>query len=101
MGAWLGSCGVVGAGMEELTSGPRRVNRQLEQLNPAMGAEQMQFGIDTLKRDRFVEAEGTDDSRLGHFTAERRNAIYGQLVGSKAIAKPIGPVSACMTKYAP
>jgi hypothetical protein len=76
-------------------------NRQLEQLNPAMSAEQMQFSIDTLKRDHFVEGDGTEDSHLGHFTVERWNAIYGQLAGLKVIAQPIDPASAYTTKYAP
>jgi NitT/TauT family transport system substrate-binding protein len=88
-------------GWKNYLADPAMVDRQLEQLNPAMSAEQMQFSIGTLKRDRFVEGDGTEDSHLGHFTAERWNAIYAQLTGLKVIAQPIDPASAYTTKYAP
>jgi NitT/TauT family transport system substrate-binding protein len=88
-------------GWKNYLADPGMVDRQLEQLNPAMSAEQMQFSIGTLKRDRFVEGDGTEDSHLGHFTAERWNAIYAQLTGLKVIAQPIDPASAYTTKYAP
>jgi NitT/TauT family transport system substrate-binding protein len=88
-------------GWKDYLENPAMVDGELARLNPAMSIEQMRFSIDTLKRDHFVEGDGTGDSHLGHFTQERWNTIYGQLGDLKVIAQPIDPASAYTMKFAP
>jgi NitT/TauT family transport system substrate-binding protein len=88
-------------GWKNYLADPEMVDEQLARLNPAMSREQMQFSIETLKRDRFIEGEGNADSHLGHFMAGRWNTTYDQLAALKVIAQPIDPSSAYTLKFAP
>jgi NitT/TauT family transport system substrate-binding protein len=80
---------------------PTMVDHDLAKLNPAMSPEQMQFSIDTLKRDRFIAGDGTADSHLGHFTAARWNRTYQQLLDLKVIAHPFDPSTAYSLRFDP
>ena len=80
---------------------PTLVDAELSRLNPAMSAGQMRFSVETLKRDHFIDGMGTGDSHLGHFTAERWNALYQQLVALKVTDQPIDPASAYSLRFAP
>jgi NitT/TauT family transport system substrate-binding protein len=88
-------------GWTNYLANPGMVDGELTKLNPAMSPEQMQFSIDTLKQDRFIAGDGTPDSHLGHFTAERWSTIYGQLAALKVIAQPIDPATAYTLQFAP
>jgi NitT/TauT family transport system substrate-binding protein len=80
---------------------PAMVDAELARLNPAMSPAQMKFSIETLKRDHFIDGDGTKVSYLGHFTAERWNTIYQQLAGLKVIAQPIDPSIAYSMQFDP
>jgi len=80
---------------------PALVDREISRLNPAMSPEQMQFGIDTLKSGHFIDGDGSGDSHLGHFTAERWNTNYRQLLDLKVITRPIDPATAYTLRFNP
>ena len=80
---------------------PALVDHEISRLNPAMNPEQMQYSIDTLKSGHFIDGDGTPDSHLGHFTAERWNTIYQQLLDLKVVARPIDPATAYTTRFDP
>ena len=88
-------------GWHDYLADPEQVDRELSRLNPAMSPEQMRFSIDTLKAGHFIDGDGTPDSHLGHFTAERWNTIYRQLVDLKVVARPIDPATAYTTRFNP
>jgi NitT/TauT family transport system substrate-binding protein len=88
-------------GWREYLQDPAQVDREIARLNPAMSPEQMQFSIDTLKSGHFIDGDGSADSHLGHFTAERWKSTYQQLLDLKVIAYPIDPASAFTLRFAP
>ena len=88
-------------GWKNYLADPSMVDAELEKLNPAMSPEQVKYSIATLKAGHFVEGSGTPESHLGHFSAERWNQTYRQLVDLKVIEHPIDPSSAYTTRFAP
>lgn len=78
-----------------------QVDAELSKLNPAMNAYQMQFSVDTLKSGHFIDGLGTPESHLGHFTPERWNAIYQQLLALGVTAHPIDPATAYTLRFNP
>jgi NitT/TauT family transport system substrate-binding protein len=88
-------------GWRDYVNDPSQANREISRLNPAMSPEQMQFSIDTLKAGHFIDGDGSSDSHLGHFTAERWNTIYRQLLDLKVIAQPIDPATAYTARFNP
>jgi NitT/TauT family transport system substrate-binding protein len=80
---------------------PAQVDGEIARLNPAMSPEQMQFSIDTLKAGHFIDGDGSADSHLGHFTAERWRNTYQQLADLNVIQHPIDPGSAYTLRFAP
>jgi hypothetical protein len=61
----------------------------------------MQFSIDTLKAGHFIDGDGTPDSHLGHFTADRWTTTYRQLLDLKVIDHPIDPTTAYTLRFNP
>jgi NitT/TauT family transport system substrate-binding protein len=88
-------------GWRDYLQDPAQVDREIARLNPAMSPEQMQFSIETLKSGNFIDGDGSADSHLGHFTAERWKTTYQQLLDLKVIARPIDPASAFTLRFAP
>ena len=88
-------------GWQNYLADPGAVNAELLKLNPAMSAEQTKFSIETLKAGHFVDGAGTSESHLGHFTAERWNTIYRQLVDLKVLEKPLDVSAVYTTRFAP
>jgi NitT/TauT family transport system substrate-binding protein len=88
-------------GWRDYLQDPAQVDREIARLNPAMSPEQMQFSIETLKSGNFIDGDGSADSHLGHFTAERWMTTYQQLLDLKVIARPIDPASAFTLRFAP
>jgi NitT/TauT family transport system substrate-binding protein len=88
-------------GWRDYLRDPALVNAEITRLNPAMSPGQMRYTVDTLKSQHFIEGEGTADSHLGHFTAERWATNYRQLFDLKMIAHPIDPASAYTLQFAP
>lgn len=88
-------------GWKNYLADPTMVDAEIARLNPAMSQDQMRFSIQTLKDQHFIDGQGTPDSHLGHFTAERWNTIYQQLVSLKVTAQPINPASAYTLRFAP
>ena len=80
---------------------PSMVDTEIAHLNPAMSPDQMQFSIQTLKDQHFIDGAGTPDSHLGHFTAERWTSLYQQLVDLRVTANPIDPAIAYTLHFAP
>jgi NitT/TauT family transport system substrate-binding protein len=80
---------------------PAMVDAEIARLNPAMSREQMEFSIQTLKDQHFIDGPGTTDSHLGHFTAERWNSLYQQLVSLKVTVHPIDAATAYTLQFAP
>ena len=88
-------------GWHDYLQNPDEVDAQLSKLNPAMSAEQMKFSVDTLRSGHFIDGEGTPDSHLGHFTPERWDKTYQQLLSLGVIAHPIDPTTAYTTRFIP
>ena len=88
-------------GWRDYLRDPAQVNAELARLNPALSPDQMRFTVQTLKDQHFVEGDGTPESHLGHFTAQRWSAIYEQLLDLKVLAHPIDPASAYTLRFAP
>ncbi len=88
-------------GWKNYLDDPAMVDAELGKLNPAMSTDQMQFSVQTLKDQHFIDGLGTPDSHLGHFTAERWNNLYQQLVSLKVTAQPIDPATAYTLQFAP
>jgi NitT/TauT family transport system substrate-binding protein len=88
-------------GWQDYLADPSRVDAQLSQLNPAMSTAQMQFSVDTLKSGHFIDGDGTPDSHLGHFTAQRWTANYQQLVDLHVTPNPIDPAAAYTLQFNP
>lgn len=88
-------------GWRDYLANPAAVNAELLRLNPALSPGQMQFTVDTLKNGRFVLGDGTSDSHLGHFTAERWDVTYRQLRDLGVITRPIDPTTAFTLRFAP
>ena len=88
-------------GWKNYLADPAMVDTQLSRLNPNMNPEQMQFSIDTLRRNHFIEGPGTPESHLGHFTAERWSTTYKQLVDLKVTSAPIDPATAYTLQFNP
>jgi NitT/TauT family transport system substrate-binding protein len=74
-------------------------NTEISKLNPAMSHDQMQFSTQTLKNQDFIT--GPDPSQLGHFTPDRWNTMYQQLLDLKVITNPIDPKTAYTTQFLP
>ncbi len=88
-------------GWHDYLQDPSQVNAELARLNPAMSAEQMAFSVATLKSGHFIDGQGTAESHLGHFTSDRWNATYQQLLGLGVIKQQIDPSSAYTTQLVP
>jgi NitT/TauT family transport system substrate-binding protein len=88
-------------GWHEYLADPSKVNAELTRLNPAMNPDQTKFSIDTLKAGHFVDGTGTPDSHLGHFTEQRWNMLYHQLLDLKVLDKPFDPATVYTTRFAP
>jgi NitT/TauT family transport system substrate-binding protein len=88
-------------GWKQYLADPAAVNAELAKLNPAMSPDQLKFSVETLKADHFVEGDGSPDSHLGHFTAERWASTYTQLLELKVLAKPFDPATAYTLQFAP
>jgi NitT/TauT family transport system substrate-binding protein len=88
-------------GWKNYLQDPAMVDAQIGRLNPAMSPDQMRFSVQTLKDQHFIDGLGTPDSHLGHFTAERWNNLYRQLVSLKVTAQPIDPATAYTSQFAP
>jgi NitT/TauT family transport system substrate-binding protein len=89
------------AGWKAYLADPAMVDGELQKLNPALNADQMRFSVETLKARHFVDGDGTPDSHLGHFTRERWETLYQQLVDLKVITHPYDPSTAYVTRFAP
>ncbi|SFS14056.1 NitT/TauT family transport system substrate-binding protein [Granulicella pectinivorans] len=89
------------AGWKAYLADPVPVDAELQKLNPALNIEQMKFSVETLKANHFVDGDGTPDSHLGHFTHQRWDALYQQLLDLKVITHPIDPSTAYVTRFAP
>ena len=88
-------------GWRNYLADPTMVDAQLTKLNPAMSVDQMQYSVQTLKAQHFIDGEGTAESHLGHFTPERWSTIYQQLATLKVLAKPIDPTTVYTTRFVP
>jgi len=88
-------------GWQNYLADPTLVDAQLTKLNPAMSSNQMKYSVETLKAGHFIDGPGTPESHLGHFTPERWNTTYQQLVSLKVIPHPIDPSSTYTTRFAP
>jgi NitT/TauT family transport system substrate-binding protein len=88
-------------GWKNYLQDPSLVDAQISKLNPAMSPGQMQFSVQTLKDQHFIDGARTPDSHLGHFTAERWTNMYQQLVDLKVTANPIDPATAYTLQFAP
>jgi NitT/TauT family transport system substrate-binding protein len=88
-------------GWKNYLADPTLVNAELHRLNPAMDPAQMQFSIDTLRQDHFVDGPGTPETHLGHFTPERWATTYRQLVDLHVTPHPIDPTTAYTLTFAP
>jgi NitT/TauT family transport system substrate-binding protein len=88
-------------GWRDYLRDPTHVNAELARLNPAMSPDQMRFTVQTLKDQHFVDGDGTADSHLGHFTAERWSQTYSQLLDLKVLAHPFDPATAYTLRFAP
>jgi NitT/TauT family transport system substrate-binding protein len=89
------------AGWKAYLADPAQVDAELQKLNPALNPDQMKFSVETLKANHFVDGDGTPDSHLGHFTPQRWNTLYQQLLDLKVITHPIDPATAYITRFAP
>lgn len=87
------------AGWRGYLDSPGETNAAIGKLNPAMSAEQMQFSIDTLKANHFIDGDGSASAHLGHFTEDRWTTMYRQLLDLKVITRPIDPASAYTTRF--
>jgi NitT/TauT family transport system substrate-binding protein len=88
-------------GWKNYLADPAMVDAQISKLNPNMNPEQMKFSIDTLRQNHFIDGDGTPESHLGHFTAERWATTYKQLVDLKVTDAPIDPASAYTLQFNP
>ena len=88
-------------GWKNYLADPTLVDAELAKLNPNMSPDQMKFSIDTLRQGHFIDGDGTPDSHLGHFTAERWATTYKQLVDLKMTAAPIDPATAYTLQFNP
>jgi NitT/TauT family transport system substrate-binding protein len=88
-------------GWKDYLRDPTQVNAEIGRLNPAMSASQMNFSIQTLRDQHFIDGDGTPDSHLGHFTAARWTTTYHQLLDLKVLANPIDPATAYTLRFAP
>ncbi len=88
-------------GWKNYLADPTMVDAEIARLNPAMSPEQMKFSIETLKSGHFIEGDGTPDSHLGHFSVDRWNRTYQQLLDLGVIPHPLDPSSAYTTRFAP
>lgn len=88
-------------GWKNYLADPALVDAELAKLNPNMNPDQMKFSIDTLRRGHFIDGDGTPDSHLGHFTADRWATTYKQLVDLKVTAAPIDPATAYTLQFNP
>jgi len=86
-------------GWKNYLADPALVDAELSKLNPNMSPEQMKFSIDTLRQNHFIDGDGTPDSHLGHFTAQRWATTYKQLVDLKVTAAPIDPATAYTRQF--
>jgi len=84
-------------GWRDYLSDPTVANAEISKLNPAMNNDQMQFSTQTLKDEHFIT--GSDPSEIGHFTPERWNTMYQQLIDLKVITNPIDPKTAYTTQF--
>lgn len=87
-------------GWQDYLQDPSKVNAELTKLNPAMSPELMAYSVQTLKAGHFVDGEGTAESHLGHFTAERWAKTYDQLHSLGLITNPIDPSTAYTAAFA-
>lgn len=88
-------------GWKNYLADPTMVNAEIAKLNPNMSPEQMKFSTDTLKSNHFIDGEGTPQSHLGHFEAERWATTYKQLVDLKVTSAPIDPTAAYTLQFNP
>jgi NitT/TauT family transport system substrate-binding protein len=88
-------------GWQNYLDDPTLADAEISKLNPAMSPGQMQFSIDTLKAGHFIDGDGSPDSHLGHFTAQRWTTLYQQLLDLKVITKPIDPATAYTARFNP
>jgi len=88
-------------GWQSYLKDPALVDAEISKLNPAMSADQMRYSVDTLKREHFIEGDGTAESHLGHMSSERWSTLYRQLVDLKVIAQPIDPATAYTLRFNP
>jgi NitT/TauT family transport system substrate-binding protein len=80
---------------------PGPVNHLLQQLNPDMSPQLMQFSIDTLKNGHFLSGDGTGQSHLGHMNDARWTAMYEQLLQLNLLSKPFDPKQAYTLQFNP
>ena len=88
-------------GWRDYLRDPGPVNAEIGRLNPAMSADHMRFTVQTLKDRHFIDGDGTAESHLGHFTAERWATTYRQLLDLHVLKHPIDPASAYTLRFAP
>jgi NitT/TauT family transport system substrate-binding protein len=88
-------------GWQDYLRDPTQANAEIARLNPAISPGQMRFTVQTLKAGHFIEGDGTPDSHLGHFTAQRWATTYQQLLDLNVLAHPIDPTIAYTLRFAP
>jgi NitT/TauT family transport system substrate-binding protein len=88
-------------GWRDYIADPSIADAEINRLNPAMSADQMEFSARTLKEMHFETGDGPDGDQLGRFTPERWNTMYQQLVDLKVITNPIDPATAYTLKFLP
>jgi NitT/TauT family transport system substrate-binding protein len=90
-------------GWREYLRDPAAAHEAIAKLNPALGADWMQFSWEALRDGRFVA--GVDlggrqlDQKLGQMESARWTTMYNQLLELKVIDKPFDPASAYTLEF--
>ncbi len=85
-------------GWRDYLGDPTVADAEITKLNPAMSTDQLKFSTQTLKDGNFIMGADPSGNQLGHFTSERWNTMYQQLLDLKVITNPIDPKVAYTTQ---
>lgn len=88
-------------GWRDYIADPSLANAEINRLNPAMSADQMEFSARTLKEMHFETGDPAGGDQLGRFTADRWATMYQQLLDLKVITTPIDPRTAYTMQFLP
>jgi NitT/TauT family transport system substrate-binding protein len=80
---------------------PAATDAEIKTLNPAMRTDQMNYSIQTLKSDHFIDGANTPEEHIGHMTVDRWTTTYRQLVDLGVIAHPFDPGTAYTLRFNP